>query len=108
MKDINCEELLYDILKNSDKAKSSNEEALRLFYWRAYGITIPKLDGTLSMQTVFRKIRKLKEVYPNLKGDDDTIKAKEDKVCEYKEIAKSIPNIDKQKIEQLSLGGIFW
>lgn len=102
------DEMLYDILKNNDRARKDNEECLREFYWRQYGIALPKMDKCLSMQTVFRKIRKLKEEHASLRGDEETQKAKKEKELEYIELSRSVVTPEPVKVEEIKLGGIIW
>lgn len=102
------DEMLYEILMNNKLARQDNEECMREFYWRQYGIALPKLNHCVSIQTVFRKIRKLKEEHPKLKGDEETQQHKKEKEMEYIELSRSVVTPEPVKVEEIKLGGIIW
>lgn len=87
-------EMIATILASSDKARKSNEYCVAQFFLKQYGIT--RLDevgkNTPNYQTVLRKIRKIKEVRPELKKYSDIKAAEEDK---YKEIALKVPYVER-------------
>lgn len=90
-------EKLAEILEKSDKAKISNEYCLALFYKEQYGIeSLADIKGKVpKIQSVLRMIRRLKQLYPRLKGDFDTQKKKEIMQDDYKEIGVSIPFVQR-------------
>lgn len=102
------DEMLYEILKNNARCRESNEECMREFYWRQYGIALPKMKDCVSIQTVFRKIRKLKEEHASLRGDEETQNAKKEKELEFRELAHSVVTPEPVKVEEIKLGGIIW
>ena len=103
------EQTMFTILKNNPECRLSNEEALREFYLLMYGINIPKLDGTMKIQTVLRMIRTLKSEYPKELTDPEERQIKADMQMIYKERAldrnKPIKSVkEPEKREQIGLG----
>lgn len=89
MREMNNDELaLFDILKNSDRAKNSNYEALRLFYKKQYDITLPDLSGMPSLFTIERYIRRLKQIYPSQLTTPREREIKLEKELEFKEMVR--------------------
>lgn len=88
----NDQMILYKVLKESLKARNSNWEAVREFYWEAYGVNLPLLENMPSIWTIERNIRQLKATYKDLRGSNETQQAKLEKVAQYKEMA-----LDKNK-----------
>lgn len=89
MREMNNDELaLFDILKDNDKAKNNNYEALRLFYKQQYDISLPDLKGVPNLFTIERYIRKLKQLYPSQLTSPKEREIKLEKEIEFKEMVR--------------------
>lgn len=100
---------MYQILRDDPACRRSNWEAVRSFYLKQYGISLPALRGLPTIWTVERMIRTLKSEYPNKLTDEKEREIKEEEVTKYKDMARDEnkpvkPQNEPKKEEQGRLG----
>lgn len=95
------EKVLYEILVNSQDARNSNWEAVRMFYKKQYNIILPELKDLPTIWTIERSIRTLKGMYHEC-TDEESKKIKEEQIDKYKQQALEKP----MKEEQIEL--VWW
>lgn len=103
MRRMNKDELaLFEILKNNDRAKKNNYEAIKLFYLSEYNKSFPDLSGLPSIFTIERYIRRLKQLYPKQLTSEEEREIKSNKELEYREYAldDNAPILPKEAIDK--------